>query len=52
VAIGTLAALPGCSSVVAGATKAEQVSANVAAGEWVPTAEELAEINKIVPPPS
>jgi hypothetical protein len=24
----------------------------VAAGEWVPTAEELAEINKIVPPPS
>jgi aryl-alcohol dehydrogenase-like predicted oxidoreductase len=52
VAIGALAALPGCSSVIAGATKAEQVSANVAAGEWVPTAEELAEINKIVPPPS
>jgi aryl-alcohol dehydrogenase-like predicted oxidoreductase len=52
VAIGALAALPGCSSVIAGATKAEQVSANVAAGEWVPTAEELAEIDKIVPPPS
>jgi aryl-alcohol dehydrogenase-like predicted oxidoreductase len=52
VAIGGLAALPGCSSVVAGATKAEQVTANAAAGEWVPTADELAEINKIVPPPS
>jgi aryl-alcohol dehydrogenase-like predicted oxidoreductase len=47
VAIGALAAQPGCSSVIAGATKAEQVQANAAAGEWIPSAAELAEINKI-----
>jgi aryl-alcohol dehydrogenase-like predicted oxidoreductase len=49
VAVGTLAALPGCTSVIAGATKPEQVRANAAAGEWVPSAEDLAEIDKIVP---
>jgi aryl-alcohol dehydrogenase-like predicted oxidoreductase len=49
VSIGALAALPGCTSVIAGATSAEQVQANAAAGEWVPTADELAEIDKIVP---
>jgi aryl-alcohol dehydrogenase-like predicted oxidoreductase len=47
VAIGGLAAMPGCSSVIAGATSAGQVRANAAAGEWIPTAEELAEIDKI-----
>jgi aryl-alcohol dehydrogenase-like predicted oxidoreductase len=50
VAIGALAAQPGCSSVIAGATSPEQVKANAAAAEWVPTAAELAEINDIVPP--
>jgi aryl-alcohol dehydrogenase-like predicted oxidoreductase len=44
VAIGALAAVPGCSSVIAGATSAAQVTANAAAGEWVPSDEELAEI--------
>jgi aryl-alcohol dehydrogenase-like predicted oxidoreductase len=44
VAIGALAAMPGCSSVIAGATSAAQVTANAAAGEWEPTEEELAEI--------
>ena len=48
IAIGALAALPGCSSVIAGATSAEQVQSNSAAGEWEPTAEELAEIDKIM----
>jgi aryl-alcohol dehydrogenase-like predicted oxidoreductase len=48
VAVGALAALPGCASVIAGATKPEQVRANAAAGEWVPSAEDLAEIDKIV----
>jgi len=48
-AIGGLAALPGCASVIAGATSAEQVRANAAAGEWQPSAAELAEIDKIVP---
>ncbi len=49
VAIGGLAALPGCSSVIAGATSADQARANAAAGGWVPTSEDLAEIDKIVP---
>ena len=52
IAIGGLAALPGCASVIAGATSAEQVIANVAAGEWEPTQEELAELDKISPPPA
>jgi aryl-alcohol dehydrogenase-like predicted oxidoreductase len=50
VAIGTLAALPGCTSVIAGATSADQVRANAAAGEWEPEASELAEIDKITTP--
>ncbi len=49
VAIGALAAQPGCSSVIAGATSPEQVRANAAAGDWRPDAAELAEIDKIVP---
>jgi len=52
IAIGGLAAQPGCASVIAGATSAEQVVANVAAGEWEPAQEELAEIDKISPPPA
>ncbi|SHN42688.1 aldo/keto reductase [Cryptosporangium aurantiacum] len=52
IAIGGLAALPGCSSVIAGAMTPEQVRANAAAGAWVPTADELAAIDTIVPPPS
>jgi aryl-alcohol dehydrogenase-like predicted oxidoreductase len=51
VAIGGLAAMPGCASVIAGAMTAEQVKANVAAGGWDPSAGQLAEINQIVPPP-
>jgi aryl-alcohol dehydrogenase-like predicted oxidoreductase len=50
-AIGALAAQPGCSSVIAGAMNPEQVKANVAASEWIPSAAELAEIDHIVPPP-
>ena len=51
VAIGALAAQPGCASVIAGAMSPEQVQANAAAGEWEPTAEQLAEIDEIVPAP-
>ena len=51
-AIGALAAQPGCSSVIAGAMNAEQVKANAAAAEWIPSADELAEIDEIVPPPA
>jgi aryl-alcohol dehydrogenase-like predicted oxidoreductase len=47
VAIGALAAVPGCSSVIAGATSAAQIQANAASGDWQPTEEELAEILEI-----
>jgi aryl-alcohol dehydrogenase-like predicted oxidoreductase len=52
VAIGGLAAQPGCSSVIAGATSAEQVTANAAAADWIPSAAELADIDKIMPRPA
>jgi aryl-alcohol dehydrogenase-like predicted oxidoreductase len=42
VAIGGLAAQPPVASVIAGATKPEQVRANAAAGQWEPTPDELA----------
>jgi aryl-alcohol dehydrogenase-like predicted oxidoreductase len=41
VAIGGLAAMPAVASVIAGATKPEQVHANVEAGAWQPAAGEL-----------
>jgi aryl-alcohol dehydrogenase-like predicted oxidoreductase len=47
VAIGGLAAQPGVSSVIAGATKPEQVRANARAGAWVPSAEDLAALNAL-----
>ncbi|MDQ1711852.1 MAG: hypothetical protein QOE45_1302 [Frankiaceae bacterium] len=50
VAIGGLAAQPAVASVIAGATRAEQVLANAAAGVWEPTDDDLAAIDAIVPP--
>jgi aryl-alcohol dehydrogenase-like predicted oxidoreductase len=47
VAIGGLAAVPGVASVIAGATKPEQVRANAEAGAWEPTADELAELRAL-----
>jgi aryl-alcohol dehydrogenase-like predicted oxidoreductase len=47
VAIGGLAAQPSVASVIAGATSREQVAANVAAGNWQPTLEDLAELDAI-----
>jgi aryl-alcohol dehydrogenase-like predicted oxidoreductase len=38
---------PAVVSVIAGATKPEQVWANAAAGQWRPTAEELAELREL-----
>ncbi|POR46219.1 aldo/keto reductase [Bosea psychrotolerans] len=46
-AFSWLAAQPVVSSVIAGATKPEQIAANVKAAEWALTAEELAEIDAI-----
>ena len=40
-------AQPAVSSVIAGATRPEQVAANVAAGSWIPSAEELAQLRAI-----
>jgi aryl-alcohol dehydrogenase-like predicted oxidoreductase len=51
VAIGALAAQPGCASVIAGATSAEQAKANAAASDWIPSAEDLADLDRLVPPP-
>ena len=50
-AVGALAAQPGCTSVIAGATSAEQVKANAAAADWIPTADDLADLNRLIPPP-
>jgi aryl-alcohol dehydrogenase-like predicted oxidoreductase len=41
VAVGGLLAMPAVSSVIAGATKPEQVRANVAAGAWEPSADDV-----------
>jgi aryl-alcohol dehydrogenase-like predicted oxidoreductase len=51
VAIGALAAQPGCASVIAGATSPEQVKANAAAADWIPSRAELAELDQLAPPP-
>lgn len=49
VAMGGLAAQPAVASVIAGATKPEQVEANARAGNWAPDADELKQINEITP---
>jgi aryl-alcohol dehydrogenase-like predicted oxidoreductase len=51
VAIGGLAAQPAVASVIAGATTPEQVRANAAASRWVPTEDDLAELDEIAPTP-
>ena len=50
VAIAALAAQPAVASVIAGATKAEQIEANAGALRWQPSAEDLAELDRIFPP--
>ena len=47
VAIGGLAAMPTVGSVIAGATKVEQITGNVAAGSWLPSAADLARIGEL-----
>ncbi|MFT3835001.1 MAG: aldo/keto reductase [Micropruina sp.] len=46
-AIGGLAAQPAVSSVISGATRPEQIAANVAAGEWEPSAADLVELDEL-----
>ena len=50
VAIGGLAAMPTVGSVIAGATSAEQVKQNVAAGVWVPSGDDLDALLEITKP--
>jgi aryl-alcohol dehydrogenase-like predicted oxidoreductase len=52
VAVGGLAAQPGCASVIAGATSAEQVKANAEAASWIPGTDELADLDRIAPGPA
>jgi aryl-alcohol dehydrogenase-like predicted oxidoreductase len=47
VAIGGLLAMPAVTSVIAGATRPEQVRANVAAGSWKPSADDLEELRAL-----
>jgi aryl-alcohol dehydrogenase-like predicted oxidoreductase len=47
VAVGGLLAMPAITSVIAGATKPEQVRANVKAGEWEPSADDLAALRAL-----
>jgi aryl-alcohol dehydrogenase-like predicted oxidoreductase len=44
VAVAGLAAMPAVASVIAGATKPEQVRANASAGEWELSSDELAQL--------
>jgi aryl-alcohol dehydrogenase-like predicted oxidoreductase len=52
VAIGGLAAQPAVGSVIAGATTAQQIGANVAAGGWIPSESELQTLREITAPAS
>jgi aryl-alcohol dehydrogenase-like predicted oxidoreductase len=47
VAIGGLLAQPAIASVIAGATKPDQVRANVVSADWEPSGEDLAELNAL-----
>lgn len=47
VAMGWMAARPTVSSIIAGATRPEQLEQNVRAVDWTPTAEDMAEIDRI-----
>ena len=49
-AMSWLAGLPHLASVIAGATKPEQVRANVVAIDWSLTDDERAELDKLSPP--
>jgi aryl-alcohol dehydrogenase-like predicted oxidoreductase len=49
VAVGGLAAQPGVASVIAGATRPDQVRANVTAALWEPNPEDLAELATLAP---
>jgi aryl-alcohol dehydrogenase-like predicted oxidoreductase len=49
VAIGGLAAQPAVASVIAGATRPDQIAGNARAARWVPSEEDLRALDAIVP---
>lgn len=49
IAFSWLAAQPAVASVIAGATKPEQIQQNAQAVSWVPSVEDLAEVDEIFP---
>jgi aryl-alcohol dehydrogenase-like predicted oxidoreductase len=49
VAVGGLAAQPAVASIIAGATTPDQVRANVVAGSWAPSPDDLRALDEIVP---
>ncbi len=51
VAVGWLLARPNVASVIAGATKPEQIERNVRAGRWKPSDADRAALDDIFPPP-
>jgi aryl-alcohol dehydrogenase-like predicted oxidoreductase len=48
VAVGGLAARPAVSSVIAGATRPEQARANASAGQWRPSADDMAALEAVL----
>ena len=48
VAIGALLARPAVSTVIAGATRPEQVRQNVGAARWEPNETDLAELEEVL----
>jgi aryl-alcohol dehydrogenase-like predicted oxidoreductase len=48
VAIGALLARPVIASVIAGATKPDQVRSNAAAARWTPSADDLAALSELL----
>ena len=50
-AIGWLAAQGPVASVIAGATRPEQIAENARAADWVPTTADLAELDALFPAP-
>jgi aryl-alcohol dehydrogenase-like predicted oxidoreductase len=52
VAIGGLAAQPAVATVIAGATRPDQIAGNARAARWIPSDDDLRALDEVVPPPT
>ena len=52
VAIGGLAAQPAVATVIAGATRPDQIAGNARAARWVPSDDDLRALDEVAPPPT